>query len=148
MPNPLLVSVIVVFAAGLGFGVQAPLNAALGRLIGGGVAAATISFGVGFVALLAMTFAFGQGSALARAGGVAPIYWIGGLFGALVVWAMLWSVPTVGILTALAALILGQLASGLVLDATGAFGLPIHAVTPTRVLACLMVGGGLILSRF
>ena len=61
---------------------------------------------------------------------------------------MLWSVPTIGILTAFAALLLGQLSAALVLDAIGAFAAPVHAITPTRVLALLMVAGGLILSRF
>lgn len=143
----LLLPIAVVFVAGIGFGIQAPLNAALGRGIGGGVAAAAISFGVGFAALLALTFVFGQGPALSRALAMPPLYWVGGLLGAVVVWAMLWSVPTIGILTAFAALLLGQLGAALVLDAMGAFAAPVHPVTPTRVLALLMVAGGLILSR-
>lgn len=143
----LLFPIVVVFVAGIGFAVQAPLNAALGRGIGGGVAAAAISFGVGFVALLALTFAFGQGPALARATTMPPHYWAGGLLGAVVVWAMLWSVPTIGILTAFAALLLGQLGAALVLDALGAFAAPVHPITPTRLLAVTLVAGGLILSR-
>lgn len=143
----ILLTVAVVLAAGVGFAVQAPLNAALGRTIGGGIAAAAVSFGVGFAALLALTLATGQGAALARLGAAPPVLWIGGLFGALVVWAMLWSVGTVGILTAFAALLLGQLAAALVLDAVGAFGLAVVPVTPTRLLAVALVAGGLVLSR-
>lgn len=143
----LLLPIAVVFVAGLGFAVQAPLNAALGRGIGGGVAAAAISFGVGFAALLGLTLAFGQGPALVRATAMPPLYWAGGLLGAVVVWAMLWSVPTIGILTAFAALLLGQLSAALVLDAVGAFAATVHPITPTRVLALAMVAGGLILSR-
>ncbi|WP_179381210.1 DMT family transporter [Jannaschia marina] len=143
----LLIPILVVFAAGVGFGVQAPLNAALGRGIGGGVAAAAISFGVGFVALLLLTVLFGQAPSLAKATSMPPVYWLGGLLGAVVVWAMLWSVPTIGILTAFAALLLGQLSAALVLDAIGAFAAPVHPITPTRVLALAMVAGGLILSR-
>ena len=147
-PSPaLVIPIVVVFVAGIGFAVQAPLNAALGRGIGGGLAAAAISFGVGFAALLALTLVFGQGSALLRAGSMPPVFWVGGLLGAVVVWAMLWSVPTIGILTAFAALLLGQLSAALVLDAVGAFAAPVHPITPTRVLALLMVAGGLILSR-
>lgn len=144
----ILIPVVVVLVAGIGFGVQAPLNAALGRGIGGGVAAAAISFGVGFAALLTLSLVFGQGAAIARAPSLPPIYWAGGLLGAFIVWAMLWAVPTIGILTAFAALLLGQLSAALVLDAIGAFALPVHPITPTRVLALAMVAGGLILSRF
>jgi len=142
------IPILVVFVAGVGFAIQAPLNAALGKGIGGGVAAATISFGVGFAALLVLTFVLGEGRALTRAISVSPMYWAGGLLGTVVVWSMLWSVPTIGILTAFAALLLGQLSAALVLDAIGAFAAPVHAITPTRVLALLMVAGGLILSRF
>ncbi|MGB3690596.1 MAG: DMT family transporter [Jannaschia helgolandensis] len=142
------IPILVVFVAGVGFAIQAPLNAALGKGIGGGVAAATISFGVGFAALLVLTFVLGEGRALTRAMSVSPMYWAGGLLGTVVVWSMLWSVPTIGILTAFAALLLGQLSAALVLDAIGAFAAPVHAITPTRVLALLMVAGGLILSRF
>ncbi|MBM2575391.1 DMT family transporter [Jannaschia sp. Os4] len=148
MPLPaLLLTVAVVFAAGIGFAVQAPLNAALGRAVGSGVAAACISFGVGFAALLALTALRGDAAALARLPAAPPVLWIGGLFGAVVVWAMLWSVPAVGILTAFAALLLGQLSAALVLDAMGAFGAPVTPVSPTRVVALAMVAGGLILSR-
>ncbi|WP_371155488.1 DMT family transporter [Jannaschia sp. 2305UL9-9] len=142
-----MIPVAVVFAVGIGFGIQAPLNAALGRAIGGGVAAAAVSFGVGFVALLILTFAFGQGGALAAATRQPPLLLAGGLLGAAVVWAMLWSVPTIGILSAFAALLLGQLGAALVLDAMGAFAAPVHPITPTRILALVMVAGGLILSR-
>ena len=143
----ILVPLAVVFVVGVGFGVQAPLNAALGRAIGGGVAAATVSFGVGFAALLILTFAFGQGGAVALAARQPPLLLAGGLLGAAVVWAMLWAVPAIGILSAFAALLLGQLGAALVLDATGAFGLPVQPVSPTRLLALAMVAGGLLLSR-
>jgi transporter family-2 protein len=139
---------LVVFVAGLGFAVQAPLNASLGRAIGGGIAAATISFGVGFVALLVVSLLSGQGGALMRAPAQSPILLVGGFLGAVTVWAMLWSVPTVGLLTALAALLLGQLCATLVLDHVGAFALPIQQVTPTRVLAVVLVMAGMILSRY
>ena len=147
MSPQILLPVAVVFLVGIGFAIQAPLNAALGKAIGSGLAAAAVSFGVGFAALLILTLAIGQGAALARATGTAPVLWVGGLLGAAVVWAMLWSVPTIGILTAFAALLLGQLGAALVLDAIGAFALPVHPITPTRILALLLVAGGLILSR-
>ena len=143
-----LIPVTVVFVAGIGFGIQAPLNAALGRAIGGGVAAAAVSFGVGFAVLLILALLLGQGAAIARAPLQSPVLLLGGVLGATVVWAMLWSVPTIGILSAFAALLLGQLGAALMLDALGAFTLPVHPITPTRLLAVAMIAGGLILSRF
>lgn len=142
-----LVPAAIVLVAGVGFAVQAPLNAALGRGLGSGLAAATISFGVGFAALAILTLAFGQGAALLRAAAQPPFLLAGGFFGALVVWSMLWAVPTIGIFTAIAALLAGQLGAALVLDAYGAFAAPVHAITPTRILAMILVGSGLLLSR-
>lgn len=141
------VPVAIVFAVGIGFGIQAPLNAALGKAIDSGVGAATISFGVGFVALFALTIAMGEAGAVPKALGTSPVLWLGGLLGAGVVWAMLWAVPVTGILTAFAALLLGQLSAALVLDAMGAFGAPVTPITPTRLLALAMVAGGLLMSR-
>ena len=44
-------------------------------------------------------------------------------------------------------MIFGQLAAALLLDATGAFGMPVHQISLTRLLAVLCVGVGLVLSR-
>jgi transporter family-2 protein len=60
---------------------------------------------------------------------------------------MSWSVPHIGVLTAMGGVILGQMLGALVLDNIGAFGLPIHPVSPARIAAVLMIGGGLFLSR-
>ncbi|MEM7641531.1 MAG: DMT family transporter [Pseudomonadota bacterium] len=143
----ILIPVAIVFTVGVGFAIQAPLNASLGKQIGSGVAAAAISFGVGFAALLLLTLAFGDGGAFGRAADVPAFYWAGGLLGAAVVWAMLWAVPTIGILTAMAALLFGQLGAALVLDALGAFGAPVTPITWQRVAALGLVAGGLVLSR-
>jgi transporter family-2 protein len=126
---------------------QAPLNAALGRALGSPLAAACVSFGVGFAVLALITLAL-QGAAPFRALAAVPRGLLaGGLLGAFFVWAMLWAVPAVGVLTAVAALILGQLAMALVLDATGALGLAAQPVSPARLAAAALVAAGVVLSR-
>ena len=72
---------------------------------------------------------------------------VGGALGAFYVWAALWSIGTLGAVTLVAAMIFGQLAAAFVLDATGAFGLPLREISWTRVLAVAFVAAGLILSR-
>ncbi|KIT14196.1 DMT family transporter [Jannaschia aquimarina] len=137
---------LIVLAGGLA-AVQAPMNAALGRGLGSGTGAAAVSFGVGFAGLLAVTWAQGDGSALTRIGHVDRRLLLGGLLGAFYVWAILWCVPQLGIVTAVSAMILGQLVVALTMDAAGMFGLPVHQITPQRVLAVALVAGGLVLSR-
>ncbi|SFJ74547.1 DMT family transporter [Jannaschia pohangensis] len=149
MPTSLVVLfplTLIVVAGGLA-ALQAPMNAALGKALGSPMAAATVSFGVGFAFLLFLTMITGDGRTLARAGSVNFWLLLGGFLGAFYVWAILWSVPTLGIVTVVSAMILGQLVVALTLDAWGPFGLPVHEVTPQRLIAVVLVGGGLVLSR-
>lgn len=143
-----LFALVIVVAAGIAVAVQSPMNAALGRTIGSGVAAAAISFGVGFVALVAVAFLLGQQASFARVTDAPPVLLLGGIIGAFFVWSMLWAVPTLGSLTAITALILGQMLAALMIDATGLFGLTIQAITPTRIAAAGLVAAGVVLSRF
>ncbi|MEM9796219.1 MAG: DMT family transporter [Pseudomonadota bacterium] len=145
-PTLLLPLTIAILAGGLA-ALQAPMNAALGRGLGSPIAAAAISFGIGFLALLALTILTGQMISVERARAVNGWLLFGGLVGAFYVWAILWTVPTLGLVTAISGMILGQLVIALILDAAGPFGLSTHAVTPARIVALAMVAGGLILSR-
>jgi len=149
MPTSLVVIfplTLIIIAGGMA-ALQAPMNAALGKALGSPTAAATVSFGVGFVFLLCLTMATGDGRTLVRAGSVNFWLLLGGFLGAFYVWAILWSVPTLGIVTVVSAMILGQLVVALTLDALGPFGLPVHEITLQRVCAIALVAGGLILSR-
>ena len=58
------------------------------------------------------------------------------------------SVPVLGVLTTTAALILGQMVGAMVLDYIGAFGIAARDLSWTRLTAALLVGAGVILSRF
>ena len=60
----------VVIAAGVAATLQAPVNAALGRVLDNSLAAAAISFGVGFAVLAAVVLLSGGAGAVPRAAGV------------------------------------------------------------------------------
>jgi transporter family-2 protein len=126
---------------------QAPINAALAKSLGDPVLAACISFGIGFVILAVLSAVRGawpSGSAMAAA----PWWsWLGGLLGAFYVAVVIWGVPQLGVVSTVVALIFGQVAAALILDAVGAFGLPVQAITWQRLLAAGMILGGLVLSR-
>ncbi len=126
---------------------QAPMNAALGQGLGSGTAAAAISFGVGFVALLIVLTMTGEMQHLANATTVNKWLLVGGCLGAFYVWAILWAIPVLGVVTAISAMILGQLIVALILDAYGMFGLPIAEISIHRVLGIFFVAGGLVLSK-
>lgn len=151
--SPLVIAaaILSVVAGGMAIATQAPINATLNRALGDPVLTACVSFFVGFAALFAVWLV-----SLAVRGGGAPLpdlaalpgwVWIGGMLGTVYVLAALWSVPKLGVLTVVAAVVFGQLAASLVIDAVGAFGLEPRAISPTRIAAVVLVMAGLLLSR-
>jgi bacterial/archaeal transporter family-2 protein len=147
MTLPLPVAILIVFAAGIALSTQAPLNAALARTLDQPLAAAAVSFGTGFILLVILSVAVGGTGPLLRLGQAPGWQLLGGVLGAFYVWAVVWGVPQMGVVTTVAALILGQMAAALVLDATGAFGLPVQDLSATRLAAAGLVAAGVVLSR-
>ena len=148
MTNQILIATLLMAVAGAMIAAQAPINAALGRGIGSPMGAATISFGVGFALLLGATFVIGDGASLARVAEVPRILLIGGALGAVYVFAALWSVPILGVVSTASLMIFGQMGAALLLDHLGAFGAAQHSISPMRVLAAALVGAGVVLSRW
>jgi uncharacterized membrane protein YdcZ (DUF606 family) len=83
--------------------------------------AAAVSFLVGFLVLGALTLARGGVPSMATRGLRRAVVGVGrrGALGAVYVWAAASSVGTLGVVTLVAALVFGQLAAALVLDANG-----------------------------
>ena len=135
-------------ASGVAIAVQAPMNAALGRAIGSPMGAAAVSFGIGFVILIGLTIMLGDSASLAKLREVPLWLLLGGALGAAYVFSALWSVPILGVLTAMSMLILGQMVAALVLDYIGAFGVPQKEISPARILAAALVAAGVVLSRY
>jgi transporter family-2 protein len=143
----ILLPILGILLGGIFLSAQAPINAALAKSLGDPVLAACISFGIGFVVLASLS-AFRGSWPSASAMAAAPWWsWLGGLLGAFYVAVVIWGVPQLGVVSTVAALIFGQVAAALVLDAVGAFGLPVQAITWQRLLAAGMILGGLVLSR-
>jgi len=142
------IALLCIGIGGIALAVQAPINAALGHSVGDSLSAAMISFGIGFLLLLALVGVRGSLPSIGAIKAVPWWCWTGGIFGAFYVWAVLWSVPKLGVVTTFAALILGQLTTALILDSIGAFGLPVKEITMQRAGAVALISSGLILSRF
>ncbi|MBA1157977.1 DMT family transporter [Microvirga mediterraneensis] len=143
----ILLPLFGILLGGIFLASQAPINAALARSLGDPILAACISFGIGFVVLAAISILRGSwpsGTAIAAAPWWA---WLGGFLGAFYVAIVIWGVPQLGVVSTVAALIFGQVVAALVLDAVGAFGLPVQAITWQRLVAAGMILGGLVLSR-
>jgi len=141
-------AIAAVALGGVAIAVQAPINAALGRGLGAPVPAAAVSFAVGFLVLVAVSLVQGQGGAYLKLNQVPMWTLAGGFLGAWYVFAAVWGVSTLGVVTLVAAMVFGQMAAALVIDATGILGMAVREITLTRVAAAGLVMAGLVLSRF
>ncbi|MFN3844704.1 MAG: DMT family transporter, partial [Paracoccaceae bacterium] len=108
-----LPAILAILLGGIAIAVQAPVNGGLGRSLGAVLPAATVSFGIGFVLLLGLSL-INNGSAYARLAAVPLWQLLGGVVGAYYVWSVAWGVSSIGVVTAMAALILGQMCGALV----------------------------------
>jgi bacterial/archaeal transporter family-2 protein len=144
MTLPLPIAILIVFVAGIALSTQAPLNAALARTLTQPLAAVAFSFGVGFIVLVILSIAVGGTGPLLQLGQAPGWQLLGGFLGAFYVWAVVWGVPQMGVVTTVAALILGQMVAALVLDR---LGLPVQDVSATRLAAAGLVAAGVVLSR-
>jgi transporter family-2 protein len=132
-----------VVAGGL-VALQAPINSTLGKSVGT-FAAASISFAIGLVVLIAITLVAGGFGDVEKAGDLKWYYLMGGVLGAVYVTTVLVSVRELGAGGVTAATIAGQLGASVMIDRAGILGLPERELTPSRVLGIVLLAAGVFL---
>ena len=127
--------------AGIAGAAQASVSGALGRRVGTVGAA---GFGVVLAAILvvALALALGRGGSIVASVHQPRWFWVGGLFGAVIVLAIAYAPPRIGTFATVALLIAGQLAAGALIDAFGWMGSPRIPVTVMRAAGLLLVAAG------
>ena len=145
----ILVYALAAIVVGVLFPLQAAVNAALARGVGGPVAATLISFGVGFVCLCAINAAafrqWPSGASLAAQ--PLALLVLGGALGATYLGANVFLQPRLGAASTLAFVIAGQLAGALALDRAGLFGLAVRDLSAGRIAGAVLVLVGAALVR-
>lgn len=132
-------------AVGVLIALQAPINSGLGRAVGT-FAAATLSFLIGTVVLVAITVAIGGGFADLGTVRALPWYYLtGGILGAAYVTTVLLTVRTLGAGGVTAATIAGQLTASVLIDRAGVLGLPERALSFERLLGIALLAAGVAL---
>ena len=132
---------LTAFAGGL-VALQAPVNSTLGKSVGT-FAAASVSFGIGFMVLVAITVVAGGGFGdVGKAGDLRWYYLTGGLLGAAYVTTVLVSVRSLGAGGVTAATIAGQLTMAVVVDRAGILGLEQRGLTFQRVMGIALLAAG------
>jgi transporter family-2 protein len=138
---------LLMLCGGIMVAVQPSINARLARIVGV-LESSCISFAVGTAAMFILVLIGGRGSLRE----VASASWwelTGGLLGAFFVTMTIVVVPRIGTAAAMAAIIAGQLATGLLMDHFGMFGgrqIPLDSGRMFGV-ALLMAGGWLVFRR-
>ena len=135
--------------AGACIATQVPINAQLGKDLGMPLAAASISFLSGAVALSLMTLV------LARFQGVTPDFsapapWVfvaGGLLGAVYVFSSIILTPIMGAAAVMALLVTGQMLAGLALDKVGFMGMAVREISLGRVAGAVLLVAGAVMIR-
>lgn len=143
--NAVVVAVVVGLLAGVAVGLQNPLAALMGRRVGILESAFIIHFGGAIIAGVPLALVGGGG--LSRWRDVPwPALWAGGL-GVVLVCAVSWIVPRIGIAPAVSLLVAAQLGVGVLLDHFGMMDLAIRPAEPVRLVGVLLllVGAWLVL---
>lgn len=144
-------SLAVLIGAGAGclIGMQAPINARLGRSIGA-VQAASFSFLAGTFVLVSMSFVLRGGlGSFSRLGEVPWWALLGGVLGAIYVFVAIEVVRTLGASGLTAVVISGQVAVSVAIDRFGLLGVARSPIGVQRVLGLvlLLVGVTLVVRK-
>lgn len=146
---PGLLFTLVALVAGGMIALQAPINAEAATRLGHPISAATMSFCVGTIALIALTLVFARGSTNLGALQTMPLYMLlgGGLLGVIYVTVNLILVPKIGVAAIMALGIAGQLVTALFLDRFGLFEMAQRELSVGRVSGVLLVLAGALMVR-
>jgi transporter family-2 protein len=136
---------LAVIGTGLAGGLialQAPINSTLGKAVGS-LAAASVSFAIGLVALVAFTLVFAGGFGdIGEAKNLSWYYLAGGILGAVYVTTALIAVRELGAGGVTAATIAGQLAMSVIIDRAGWLGLEERELSYDRVVGIALLAAG------
>lgn len=138
-----LAYILMVVLGGVVSGIQAPINSALSKKIGG-LEGAFTSFFFGTAILALVVLFFGKGD-LRGVLSVPKWQLVGGFFGAYLVTAMILAIPKIGVASAIFAAVIGQLVIGIVIDNFGFFGVQRIPFDGYRLLGIVLMITSLLL---
>ncbi len=131
------------FASGVGSAIQAPTNAALSTHVGN-IEASLVSFVGGFILILVYTLVMYRGK-LKPIRKIAPWKFLGGVYGAAVVFIVVIATPYLGVGLLLVSQVLGQLGGAMLIDAKGLLLSPKVGLSKLRVAGVVVIAFGIVL---
>ncbi len=130
---------------------QTAINSELRYEVDSFIYAAFISFIVGTIVLFILSMILSKGVKLTRTSGnfkLKPWHFAGGLLGAAYIASNISLMPHLGVTLTMMSTILGQIIMGLLIDHFGMFNLPKYPIDQRRIIAVIMIIGGIALLNF
>lgn len=137
----------IMLLAGIGIPILAALNAGLGVRVGSAPAASVIALAVAMTTALVTTLATGMVPRGVAWSGIAPHFYLGGLFMAFYLLSITFIAPKFGVGNAVFFVLLGQIASAAAIDHFGLFGADEASIGGTRMLGIALMAVGVFLAR-
>ncbi|MEK4366592.1 DMT family transporter [Paenibacillus amylolyticus] len=140
---------IFALLAGMALPTQFSVNSQLRTVVGSPITASAISFTVGAVSLIIISF-FTRGPLVKKEWLEAPLWmWTGGLLGAFYVLATTILMPRIGVAATVGYVLAGQVIISIIIDHFGLVGATMHAINlPRMVGALLVIAGVIIVQKF
>lgn len=144
--------ILVVVAAVVGglLPTQAGINSQLARNLGHPLLAASVSFGIGAIALILYTVIFQISlPPFSQIKHIPWHLWIGGLLGMVYLTTTIILAPLLGAATMIGLVVAGQMLASIALDNFGLVGFPVHPLSFWRAIgAIFLIIGVALIQRF
>ncbi len=140
-------AIILAIICGICAGFQPPINAGLGKIINS-KNATLVSLTGSIILILIIVLTTGNIKEVAKITSISPLYWIGGIFGVIVVFTSITVIPVLGATATYSVIVSFQLVVGAIINQFGLFGVTRSPITLTKVLGIglLILGVKFILS--
>ncbi len=136
----ILLIILIGLAGGVAVGLQSPLASMISQRLGIFESVFIVHVGGAVIALLPLLFYSGGKLSQWRS---VPWYALGaGIFGLIVISAISYMIPRVGIAASITTIVAGQLLVGILLDNFGLLGASVRALDVTRVVGMAVVLAG------
>lgn len=135
--EPVILIILIGLAGGAAVGLQSPLASMISQRLGVLESVFIVHLGGAIVVLFPLLLMGGG-----RLSGWRSLPWYAlcaGLFGLIVIAAISFMIPRLGVAASITAIVAGQLLVGLFLDHYGLLGASIHPIDGTRILGILVV---------
>jgi len=135
--EPIILIILIGLAGGAAVGLQSPMASMISQRLGIFESVFIVHVGGAIIALLPLLFYSGGKLSQWR---TVPWYALGaGIFGLIVIGAISYMIPRVGIAASITAIVAGQLLVGTLLDHFGLLGASLRSLNVTRVLGMAVV---------